>query len=399
MIDAINRGLEIRRSIINCNELLVVDFSDTLEGKDSSKIIELMPISRTNKYPFRTKVNIKELDKIACNIYNKEFFDTSKKSDKEIEDFVKRKEFDFPLWYKNTKGFEMKKINQYNNPFILQVAGCNFHGEDNQGGCKYCFVDDSSNDAKISNAKIYLNINKTIESFIEARQKIKEIYSKNGQDMDLKVFRISGGEPTIALDWALNILKGFEKNKIDVCTQIDTNLSTGRLIDNYEKTGVFEKYILEHIANYNVKVLTAIKGVSDENLTENIMAYTNLEEQTYSLKKIIKAGLDIYPQMYNPNPNQLKNYLDQMDNQFENFSLKVHIGPLKVYSPTKQRLEKIALQNNLNPNEEIKKQEETWKRNYENSCNVLNDYLQDRYKLGYKDTVRSDVKIKFKSVH
>ena len=35
-----------------------------------------------------------------------------------------------------------------------------------------------------------------------------------------------------------------------------------------------------------------------------------------------------------------------------------------------------------------------WDSNYENGCEVINDYLMKTHGVGYKDSVRSDVKLK-----
>src|SRR3989344_6973927 len=178
--DPVQRALELRSSMVSNKELLVADFSGTLQGKDTSRVIELMPLVGTQSYPFRTKVNIKEIDPIASKEYNVPFFDVSNKPDSEIESFVRRHEFDFPLWYKHEQNFKMSQVNFYNAPFILQVAGCNFHDGSSSGGCWYCFVDDQSNDGKPGTGKAYLSAEKTIESMLAAREQIKQQYKAAG---------------------------------------------------------------------------------------------------------------------------------------------------------------------------------------------------------------------------
>lgn len=393
--DPIKRALELRETLVkdsdNGKKLLVVDFTDTLQGKDTSKVIDLMPSSNGN-YIIRTKYNIKEIDPIAMGVYNKEFFDVRNKTDAEIENFAKRAEFDFPLWFKYDKGFRFSEICNYNSPEVIQVAGCDFHDGSERGGCWYCFVDDKSNDGVPGSGKTYLGIDDMIESSVKARQKVKKIYSEIGKDMEPKVIRVSGGEPTIALDWIYEMWKQIGKQNIDFVGQIDSNLSTGRVVDRFEKEGIYEDNIMKKLAKYPVKVLTAIKGIDDRNLQKNVQSTATLDDQIYSLKRFLEAGFDIYPQMYNPEPKKLKKYLKMMDDQIDNFSMKIHIGPLKIYSPTEKRL--LAEQRYCGKPDLIKVKKELWDKNYKKGVEIIDSYLNETYGIGYKDTSRPDVKLK-----
>lgn len=398
--DPIKRALRLRESLIlkrdksSQDQILVADFTDTLQGKDTSKVIDLMPIVGTYNYPFRTKVNIKEIDPLASEKYGTQYFDLSMRSDSEIEEFLRKQEFDFPLWYKHQKQFNMKEANFYNAPFILQVAGCNFHDGSSSGGCWYCFVDDKSNDGKTRVGKVYLGIDKTIDSMLSAKERIIEQYKQQGYEMDLRVLRTSGGEPTIVLDWILDLWREVGERGLDFVGQLDSNLSTGSLVDYFESEGVFEEFILEKLAEYPIKVLTALKGVDNENLLSNVQSETNIEEQLYSLTRFVNAGFDIFPQMYNPDPKRLKEYLTKMDDEIENFSLKIHIGPLKLYGPNAQRLVLEAQRRDVNKDIFISDKLFFWKKNYEQGCEVLDKYLRETHGVGYKDMTRSDVKLK-----
>lgn len=394
--DPVKRALELRETLINDGKVLVVDYSDTLQGKDTSKVIELMPNVATGDMVFRAKVNIKELDKIASEKYGAEFFDITKKTDLEIEDFVKKQEFDFPLWYKHNDGFSMQNICDYNPPFILQVAGCNFHDGSSTGGCWYCFVDDKSNNGIVEKGKVYLGTSDTIDSMLLARGRIKEEYAKIGKNLDIKVLRTSGGEPTIALDWVLNLWREVGKRGLDFVGQIDSNLSTGQVVDYFEKEGIYETGILEKLAEYPVKVLTALKGCDEASMQNNVQSEATMKQQLYSLKKFLRAGFDIYPQMYNPNPATLEDYLKRMDNEINHFSLKIHIGPLKMYGPNSERIKFEAQRLGRDPELMIKEKKTEWDNNYAASCAVLDAYLGNRYGIGYKSITRSDVKLKAK---
>ncbi len=394
MINSLERALKLRETLNKEDKVLVVDFSGTLQGKDTSRVIDLMPNVATGEYVFRTKVNIKGLDPIASEEYKTTFFDTRSKTDKEIEDFVKKQEFDFPLWYKHDKDFALSKVSDYNYPFILQVAGCNFHDGTESGGCKYCFVDDKSNDGKQAKGKTTLGTKETVDSMLQAREKINKAYQKHGFDTNIKVLRVSGGEPTIVLNWVLKLWREVANRGLDFVGKMDSNLSTAKLVDHFEQQGIYEPHTLEKLAEYPVKILTALKGTDTRNLHSNIQAIATITEQQRSIKKFLSAGFDIYPQMYNPNPKTLDAYLTEMDSLIENFSLRVHIGPLKLYGPNSKRLELMAKKQKQNPEKFIEQTKNKWDQNYKEGCEVMDSYLRKRHGVGYKETTRSDVKLK-----
>jgi len=397
-VDPIQRALELRKTLVQGNQILVADFSNTLQGKDTSRVIDLMPNIATNQYVFRTKVNVKPIDPLASKEYQTEYFDLRQKTDAEIEEFIRKQEFDFPLWFKHDKGFSMRRAGDYNPPFIFQVAGCNFHDGSATGGCWYCFVDDESNNGVPGNGKALLGIDETIYSMLVARQKIKAQYSKEGHDLSIKVLRASGGEPTIALDWILNLWREVEKRGCDFSGQLDSNLSTAQVVDQFEKDGIYEPKTLDKLAAFPIKVLTAIKGVDALNLQENVQAKATMEDQLESIRRFLKANFDIYPQMYNPNPSTLRQYLERMDREIENFSLRIHIGPLKAgYGPTKKRLELEALalgKDKEHKEKFIRSKAETWADNYNRGCEILDNYLLQSYGVRYKEITRSDVRLK-----
>jgi pyruvate-formate lyase-activating enzyme len=392
--DPIKRAVELRRTLVRDDKLLVADFTGTLQGKDTSRVIDLMPVVGTTNYPFRAKVNVKEIDPFAALEYKVPFFDVRDKTDVEIGNFIKIREFDFPLWFKHHKDFKMQEAQNYNLPFILQAGGCNFHDGTPCGGCFYCFVDDLSNDGLDATGKIYLGIEETVDSMISATKKVKDQYKGAGYDLDMKVLRTSGGEPTIALDWILNLWREIGSRGLPFVGQIDSNLSTGRVVDEFEKKGIFEENTLEKLAEYPVKVLTALKGVSNKNLVQNVQSTTTIEDQEYSIKRFVRAGFDIYPQMYNPDPKKLRSFITRMDNEIENLSLRIHIGPLKLYGPNKARLTAIAKRDNLDPETFIQAKKNEWDSNYKESCEIMNKYLMERYGVGYREAIRSDVEVR-----
>jgi hypothetical protein len=395
-VNPILRAKELRKTLINKDRVLVADFSDTLQGKDTAKVIDLMPNIKTGEYIFRSKVNVKNIDPLASKIYGKDFFDITKHSYAEIEKYINQSEFDFPLWFKNNLGFSMKRVLDYNPPLVFQVAGCNFHDGSDSGGCTYCFVDNESNDGKITLGKAWLGIDDTITSAIAAREKVKKIYGEGGTNLEMKVLRSSGGEPIIVLDWILNLWREVGKRNLHFVGQIDTNLSTGQLVDYFEQQGVFEPHILEKLSEHPIKVLVALKGVDEKNLQENVQSLATMGQQEYSIKKFLRAGIDIYPQMYNPDPKTLNAYLKRMDGVIENFSSKIRIGPLNLYGPTKKRLTFQAQGLGLDPEQFIKLKKEEWDNNYKRGCEILDSYLRKHQGYGYKEITRADVPLVIK---
>jgi hypothetical protein len=393
-IDAIQRALKLRETIIQDGKVLVADFSDTLQGKDTSKVIDLMPDVGTGNYVFRAKVNVKNIDPIAAEKYGVSYVNVNEMGDADVEGLLKKQEFDFPLWYKHNDGFNMKRVGDFNIPFIMQVAGCNFHDGTKTGGCWYCFVDDVSNDGVKGNGKSFLDARDAVESMVQASAKVKDIYANYGLDLNMRTFRTSGGEPTIALDWMLDAWRNISERGLNFVGQLDSNLSTGPLVDEFEKIGVYEKNTLEQLGEFPIKVLTALKGTDGVNIQNNVQSTTSMDNQLYSIKRFLGAGFDIYPQLYNPNPKTLERYLGKLDSEIENISLRVHIGPLKLYGPNRQRLEYESLKRGIDSEEFIQSKVDEWDSNYKAGNEIIDSYLRRVHGVGYKELVRSDIPLR-----
>jgi hypothetical protein len=248
-------------------------------------------------------------------------------------------------------------------------------------------VDNELNDGLQETRKKWLvDADDVIDSFLIARDKVREIYrEQTGIDLNIKVLRVSGGEPTVALDWIIKLWRRIEERGEDIVGQVDTNLSTPHLwpIDYYR-----------HLAVFPVKVLAAIKGTDNANLHDNVQANATISDQVFCLRTLVEAGLDIYPQMYNPNPATLKGWLEMIEKHIDNFALRVHIGPIKSYGPTVARLKAKALREGKDPKEFSAKKIREWDSHYLESCRIIDEYLWGKYGVLYKDTVRSDVKLK-----
>ena len=121
---------------------------------------------------------------------------------------------------------------------------------------------------------------------------------------------------------------------------------------------------------------------------------TTMEEQFNSIMSFLKARFDGYIQVYNGNPKTLWSFMNKMDGCVENFSLRSHMGPLKIYGPTKQRLTFEALRLGRVPEEFIEEKRQEWNNNYKANCEIMNNYLNHYFGIGYKDSVRSDVPLR-----
>ena len=388
-LDPVARARQLMRSLNRTRygkrQILVADFSDTLQGQDTSRVIDLMP-NRRGRFVFRVKYNTKSIDPLASQKYGTPFFDVTKMSDKEVRDHLKREEFDFTLWFKHTKGFKFQRAMDYNVPFIVQVGGCNFHDGSETGGCHFCFVDNKSNDGRSGPGKVWPSATDCVDSFLAAREKIRKIYQeRTGYDLQLKVIRISGGEPTMVLPWIVDLLLEIDNRYLsnDIVLQIDTNLSTWNELD------LGALYDLE---SWDAKFLAGMKGCDSANIAVNVQAAQTVSQQMLAFQGLVGCGLDVYPQMYNPNPHTLDVFCELAD-EFcvKNFSKRLHIGPLKLYGPNRRRLELEA--RNMEVEGYVDKTVESWHYNYQAAVKVMDCYLRQRYHVGYKDLVRSDVKL------
>ena len=401
--DPIARALELRKSLERENEngekeFLFVDFTGTLQGKDTSKIIDTLPNSRGN-YVYRCKCNDKTIDPLAVDVYGKEYFDVTSKTPAEIVNHIKGVEFDFAEWFRGMEGYDIKRAADFNLPIITQIAGCNFHDGSPTGGCWYCFVDYSSNDGVPGKGKAFMTAKESLEGAKNAREKIKRSYMERaGFDIDPRVIRASGGEPTLALDYVLGMWRELKKQNLDFVGQLDSNLSTGKVVKKFEDEGIYEDNILKKLASFNrtnpIKVLAAIKGVSAENFENSVQSCMTTDDQMASLESLLAAGMDIYPQMYNAEPAALLPYLETMDERIEKFSNKIHVGPIKIYGPTEARLTEYAKANGKEPAQVIAEKKAEWDKNYAKDVEIIENYLMDNYGIHYKEIPRSEIRLR-----
>lgn len=381
LVDPYMQGRLLRSKLVKDGKVLVVDFEKTLQLADIRKRNDVIVDVDTNKCVYRAKINCKLMDDVERAKKGK-----ADKFDPDNEEMVReslREEFDMPLWFLRAHNEPLNQIKKWNMPLIYQMAGCNFHAGNSTDGCIYCFVDNESNYAS-PNVTTWL----TAENIVNTFENISE-------PMNINHLRGSGGETTLTLDHTLDVLKimrerGYEKSRF----QFDSNLSTGKLIDDFIKEKIYPENILGQIADYDPKVLVAFKGSSNKSVRGNTQSNLGIMDQIQTFAKLVDAGLDCYPYIYNPNPKNLLSFVAYVEKYVENFGKKLHVGRLNNYETTKARFKKIANETGM-PAEAVEKQYVAeWKNNYEQSIVELDSFLKGKYGVGYKETERPSVKLK-----
>lgn len=343
-------------------QILLANFSGTEQQKDIERRTPVI-----NDF-FRVKINIKAFDGEEMQKKGMHAVDFH---DNEAVFNAMREEFDMPYWaFAKLKTVPLKDLK---NTFIYQLKACNLY-------CPWCYVDDANKNGKEGNNARFFSIPEIFDFFEEERKKQK-VYN----------FRPSGGEPTLAVEQWLETLKELEKRGLDkeVFIQGDTNLTTGHFLDFLEKEREIEKNLLEKIASYeNFGVLCSFKGNDTASFWEATGADPELhQEQFYSLKKLVKAGIDCYPFIYDANPETLERFMEKGAGIFGGgFYLKTWIFPLKLYGPEKERLKAQG----KNPELCQKRLDENFSRANE----IMQDFIWKKYGVNYKAASRTGIKLK-----
>jgi len=249
---------------------------------------------------------------------------------------VKDNGFDMPDWASYKTGYSLADCNM---TFMPQTKTCNLY-------CPWCFVDDENKNGKKGRGEFFST--KEIIDALEDSRKNDVIHS----------MRRSGGEPLLApWQWLENLeelqKRGLEK---EIYFQGETNLTTGHLIDYLQQQGKLDKHFWEKVAEYNnFGVLCSFKGTDAESNLRAIgftgknntinKKFTFLDkERWYTFRKIVEAGIDAYPFIYDPNPETIDEFLKQgMDEYGPEFVSKTWLFPLKLYGPEKIRLAKKGI--------------------------------------------------------
>lgn len=342
-------------------ELLLANFDVSKQKEDIEKRTPLI-----NDF-FRTKIDVKPFKEKGFDWANEE---------KIMEAIATN--FDMPTWaLYSLKGRKelSKELKKYTEVFTYQLKGCNLF-------CKWCYVDDFNKDGKQDDGSMFFSIPKIIDEFEKEKGRRKE---------PLHRIRASGGEPTIIIEQWLYLLRELEKRGLSkgINFHSDTNLTTGHFNEELEEKGILEKNILNKIAEYkNFGLLASFKGTDEKNFHENTSADGKLlNEQVYTFKKIAKAGIDVYPFFYNPNPKTLEKFLERLAKEVgENVYLKSWVFPLKtLYEPVKERLSKIG----INAEDYERKLTDNFKASEEKMINIL----QKKFGLEYKKVLRAGIRL------
>lgn len=381
-IEPFKRGLIIRKSLVKDGKVLCVDFNETLQKLDIHK--DLIKDIDVGRYVYRCKINIKDFDPDIRKENGLLSFDFSDK--KSVIDTLNADgNFDIPLWFLRKAKDKLENIALYDSPLIYQIMGCNFCSDAKTSGCVQCFVDNKSN-VPDQKRGVWLSAENVVNTF----EAIKKSHN-------IRVLRISGGEPTLVLDHILSVCEKLSRKEPLVLLQFDTNLSTAKLITYFEQAGIFPKNILRKIADYDPCVLVSIKGTTDDNLQSNTQSLMTIADQIEALKMFVEAGIDIYPCMYNPDASHLRQYMEMMEEIFNNFLLKTRVFQTKIYSPTRERIINIAEREGVDPdvwiiNYFFRK----WRTSYDNACEILDQLIYEKYGMRYKQIERPGIKISLK---
>ncbi|MEM5853540.1 MAG: radical SAM protein [Candidatus Aenigmatarchaeota archaeon] len=341
-------------------KLLLANFEGSVQQKDIEKRTSLIESF------FRLKVDVPAWEDPNFNWQDKEMIMNSMAD-----------RFDMPSWalYRLEGRAELcEDLKKYNKVFIYQMKGCNFH-------CPYCYVDDYNKDGIQDANSRFLSIEEIIQAFLRNR------------DNMLNRIRPSGGEPSLVPEQWLYLLEKLEDYELskEVHVQSDTNLSTGHFMDDMEKRGEIDRNLLKDVAGYrNFSLLTSFKGTDPENFLENTRSKKEFfEEQFYSFSKYLEAGIDVYPFLYNPNPNSLESFMDRFEKEFgKEICKKVWIFRIKIYDVTGKRLKNEAKAMSLDPEAYVKRYEEEWEKNFVESEKIMERIMKERFGVNYKKVLR-----------
>jgi hypothetical protein len=215
------------------------------------------------------------------------------------------------------------------------------------------------------------------------------------------MFRISGGEPTLAAEQWLEALRGFRNRNLEneIYIQSDTNLTTGHFIDYLQSENVLEKNYLEKVSEFkNFGVLCSFKGTDTAGFLKSVglkagsskTEYSTLEyERWYSFSKLVEAGIDAYPFIYDPNPETVEKFMEKGASMFgDGFYLKTWAYPLKLYGPEKERV------NNMGKNPEEYQRE--LDNNFKRSKEVLQNIIWKKFGINYQAIPRTGIELRIK---
>lgn len=221
--------------------------------------------------------------------------------------------------------------NEYNKPFIIQVAQCNID-------CWYCFVD-----KKLREGKEDIDGCKVGDWF--TAEEVIDMWRHSGRN---KVLRISGGEPTLASGFLMDMVKLVADE--ECLLWIDTNLSTGNHLFNAidKRTDMFggsnDYGVFEY--GWNVGVCGCFKGFTDKQASDTTGADRGLLDRQIEMARRLIDDTLFEPFFYvpgivekNKNLGEIKDDISNLFHRLrhevhENAPLRTHVLEIKNYSST-----------------------------------------------------------------
>jgi len=343
------------------NYYLLANFVGTEQQKDIEKRTPLIEDF------FRVKINVKAFSEQEQKGLHA-FFHNNEAVFKAMAN-----EFDMPYWA--FVALEKKvPLKDLNDTFVYQLKACNLF-------CPSCYVDDSNK--KPDARGKFFSMREIIDVF-EQEQRKRPLYN----------FRPSGGEPTLAIEQWLEALNEIEKRNITAYVQGDTNLTTGHFLKYMEEREITEPHFLEKVAEHpNFGLLCSFKGTDKESFLDATGMPEELsfleEERWYTFRKFVKAGIDVYPFIYSPNPSSLEKFMKKGSEEFgDGFWLKTWIFPFKLYGPEKARLEKKKI--------DVEEYQRKINYNFSLAEEIMQELIWKKFHLNYKAIPRAGIKLRAK---
>lgn len=204
---------------------------------------------------------------------------------------------------------------------VFQIALCNFN-------CWYCFVDEK-----------LLRADDEFSSWVSIDEMINFI---SGQH--IKLIDLSGGQPDLAPEWSLWVLRGLRSTNLDkdVFVWQDDNLSCNSL-----RKYLSESEIEELVSFKNYARVGCFKGFDEITFKFNTGMSEHLFDNQFTImNELIKFGFDVYAYVTFTTPTidnidyKIKSFVEKL--QKINPLLPLRTVPLKIrnFTPTSLRLKK-----------------------------------------------------------
>ncbi len=314
--------------------------------------------------------------------------------------------FDYPSIAQNKLGGNWE---DYNRLASIHVAYCNL-------GCWYCYVDECLKTSchnclfenseecdglsKTNRLKSYFTASEIVELFIKQFEKDKEITLN---EKNRTILRITGGEPFLAPDFILDVLKEIKKKNMEneIYVWTETNITPflisdsdgNRFVENWQNEDKDNEFhwSLNELSDYrnNFCVHPCFHGLSkDSFLRQTGIELNSFEDIMEAFNYIMDLKIDIYP-TFSINvcsPQEIIEFFNRITQDEKRAKIALRFALIDYsfrYSAIQKRFEKIT--DNLD------------KLNI-NYCNLYNKYisisiwnklLKDKFGISYAEIPRN----------